>query len=225
MQPTLSTNQPISIKERAATITVKTLSIYLILIIVPGYFINQLSLEGTAFEGMKGYVWFAYFMMVTFGYKEIRRFIASLLNVRVFREKETYVWMFVSFFIPYGILHLCLYYEVFLNEYFIYQVKYNMLPAGNLWQTIDAAVLTPVTEEIMVRGIILSMLLKRVKPLWAITITSMLFGLIHPSSAWMFTIAGGFLLTLTAYKTKSILPGIVAHALWNLYMVQLILYF
>lgn len=225
MQNSLSTNIPIAVKEEGSAVKLKTLCIYLILLAVPGFFINKLPLQGVAFEGVKGLIWFTYFIVVTLCYKEIRTFIAPLLNVKAFIKPGTYLWIFLTFMLPYALLHLCLYFEVFLDNYFIFYFNNHMLHASSWKQTIDVAVLTPITEEIVFRGILLTILLRFVKPFWAVGITSILFGIIHPSDIWMITILGGFLLTMTAYKTKSILPSMVAHSLWNLYMVQLFLYF
>ena len=225
MQNSLSTNEPINVKEAGSAIRFKTLCIYLILLAVPGFFINKLHLEGPVYEGVKGLIWFVYFMVVTLTYKDIRTFIRPLLNVNVFKKSGTWLWIFLTFMLPYALLHLCLYFEVVLDKYYIFYFNNHMLHAGSWRQTIDVAILTPISEEIVFRGILLTILLRFVKPFWAITITSVLFGLIHPSNIWMFTVLAGFLLTMTAYKTRSILPTMIAHSLWNLYMVQLFLYF
>jgi membrane protease YdiL (CAAX protease family) len=225
MQNSLSTNEPINVKQEGSAIRFKTLCIYLILLAVPGFFINKLPLQGVAYEGVKGFIWFTYFMVVTLCYKEIRTFIAPLLNVTAFKKPGTWLWIFLTFMLPYALLHLCLYFEVVLDKYYIFYFNNHMIHASSWKQTIDVAILTPISEEIVFRGILLAILLRFFKPFWAITITSFLFGIIHPSEIWMFTVLSGFLLTMTAYKTKSILPAMVAHSLWNLYMVQLFLYF
>ncbi|MGG3915078.1 CPBP family intramembrane glutamic endopeptidase [Rossellomorea vietnamensis] len=225
MQNSLSTNEPIDVEEEELAIRFKTLCIYLILLAVPGFFINKLPLEGVAYEGVKGFIWFTYFMVVTLIYKEIRTFIRPLWKVNAFKKPGTWLWIFLTFMLPYSLLHLCLYFEVLLDKYFIFYFNNHMMHAGSWRQTIDVAILTPIWEEIVYRGILLTILLRFVKSYWAVAITSILFGLVHPSDIWLFTILGGFLLTMTAYKTKSILPAMVAHSLWNLNMVQLFLYF
>jgi membrane protease YdiL (CAAX protease family) len=225
LQNSLSTNEPIAVKEEGSSIKLKTLCIYLILLAVPGFFINKLPLQGVAYEGVKGFIWFTYFMVVTLCYKDIRTFIAPLLNGKAFKKPGTWLWILLTVMLPYILLHLCLYFEVFLDKYYIFYFNNHMIHAGSWRQTMDAAVLTPISEEIVFRGILLMVLLRFVKPFWAISITSLLFGLIHPSEIWVFTVLAGFLLTMTAFKTKSILPAMVAHSLWNVYMVQLFLYF
>ncbi|MDX8344961.1 type II CAAX endopeptidase family protein [Rossellomorea sp. YZS02] len=225
MQNSLSTNEPIVVKEEGSFVRIKTLCIYLLLLAVPGFFINKLPLSGVVYEGGKGLIWFTYFMVVTLSYKEIRTFIRPFLNAKAFKKPVTWMWIFLTFMLPYALLHLCLYFEVVLDKYFIFYFNNHMMHASSWGQTIDVAILTPIWEEIVYRGILLTILLRFVKSYWAVGITSILFGLVHPSDIWVFTILGGFLLTITAYKTKSILPAMVAHSLWNLYMVQLFLYF
>ncbi|UXH43908.1 CPBP family intramembrane metalloprotease [Rossellomorea vietnamensis] len=223
MQNSLPAQEPIPVTEDASTIGFKTLLIYLVILALPGYFINQLPLQN--YDGLKGLIWFLYFMSVTLGYKNIRTFMVSLMKVEVFKKPGTYLWIFLTFMLPYVLLHLSLHFEVLLDKYYIFYFNNHMLHASSWRETIDVAVLTPISEEIIFRGILLTVLLKFVKPFWAVGITSILFGLIHPSEIWLFTVLAGFLLTLTAYKTKSILPAMVAHSLWNLYMVQLFLFF
>lgn len=221
----LSTNEAIAVKGTTSTIKLKTLCIYLILLAVPGYFINKLPIQGVNYEGLKGLIWFVYFMIVTLCFRDIRAFIAPLLNVKAFKKPGTYGWILLTFMLPYTLLHLCLYFEVLLDKYYMFYFKNHMVHASNWRQTVDVAILTPITEEIVFRGMLLTILLRFVKSYWAIGMTSILFALIHFSDLWMFPLLGGFLLTMTAYKTKSILPAMVAHSLWNVYMAQLFLYF
>ncbi|MCA1054221.1 CPBP family intramembrane metalloprotease [Rossellomorea aquimaris] len=225
MLNSLSTNESIALKEEASFIRFKTLGFYLILLAVPGSFINNLPLQGVAYEGVKGLSWFTYFMLVTLCFKDIRSFLTPLWNVKAFKKPRTYLWMFLSLILPYTLLHGCLYFEVLLNKDFVFYFKNQLLYASSWSKTLEVAVLTPIWEEFVFRGILLWMLVRFMKPYWAVGITSIVFGVIHSSDIWVITILAGCLLTLTAYKTKSILPSIVAHSLWNLYMVQLILYF
>jgi membrane protease YdiL (CAAX protease family) len=216
-------HEPIPVTTDASNIRFKTILIYLVILALPGYVINQLPLQN--YNGLKGLIWFLYFMAVTLGYKNIRTFIVPLMKVEVFKKPGTYLWIFLTFMLPYVLLHVSLHFEVLLDQYYIFYFNNHMLHASSWRETVDVAVLTPISEEIIFRGILLTVLLKFVKPFWAVGITSILFGLIHPSEIWLFTVLAGFLLTMTAYKTKSILPAMVAHSMWNLYMVQLFLFF
>jgi membrane protease YdiL (CAAX protease family) len=201
------------------------LLLYGVILAVPGYFINRLPFPGDPFNGAKDFIWFSYFMIVTFGFAPTRRLITPLFNFKAMKDPKSYLFIFATFLIPYTLFRFCIHFEVLLDIYYIYDFKYNMLTASSLASTIGTALLTPITEEILFRGILLTVLLRLLKPFWAISMTAVLFGIIHPSEAWLFTFMAGFLLTFTAYKTKSLIPAIAAHSLWNLYHTQLFLYF
>lgn len=76
----------------------------------------------------------------------------------------------------------------------------------------------PVLEELIFRGIILDGLLKNYSPIKSILISSLLFGLVH-LNPWQFVT--GFILGIFSgwvyYKTRSLLPSIIIHAVVNLY--------
>lgn len=71
-------------------------------------------------------------------------------------------------------------------------------------------------EELLFRGYIQGRLLKRMKPVWAIGITSFLFSLFHITPhAIVFTFPIGLWLGWLAWQTHSVWPGIVCHAFLN----------
>ncbi|WP_421385313.1 CPBP family intramembrane glutamic endopeptidase [Bacillus salacetis] len=211
-----------TVAEGDSRINFKVLFLYLAILAVPGYFISQLPIP---YGGLKGLIWFSYFTIVTFNFRNIRALIIPMVNFNVLKKPKSYLFILLTFAIPYLLLHICIHYEVLLDRYFIFYFKNHMIEASSWGSTINAAILTPISEEILFRGILLAVLLKLVKPFWAISIISILFGLMHPSETWIFTILAGVLLTITTYKTKSLIPAMIAHSLWNLYMTQLILYF
>lgn len=214
-----------TIAEGTSGIRFKVLLFYLFTLAVPGYFINQLPIPSDTYSGLKGLIWFSYFILVTFRFKDISTLIVPLVDFNVLKDPKSYLFILITFAIPYFLLHLSLHFEVLLDRNFIIYFKNNMIEASNLGMTINSAIFTPISEEILFRGILFTILLKLVKPFWAICITSILFGLIHHSEVWIFTFLGGILLTVTVYKTKSLIPAILAHSLWNLYMTQLFHYF
>ncbi|TYR73719.1 CPBP family intramembrane metalloprotease [Rossellomorea vietnamensis] len=202
-----------------------TLVFYLVTLAAGGYFISQISLPSNLFNGAQGSIWFACFMAVTLSIKPVRQLIAPLVNFRAMKEPESYLLILLTFLTPYLLLKFCIHYEVVLDRTIIDYLNNPRVEAFSLGSTLYTTLLTPVWEEILFRGVLLTILLKKLKPIWAICITAILFAFIHFSATWLFILIGGFLLTYTVYKTKSLIPAIAAHALWNLYMTQLILYF
>lgn len=80
-----------------------------------------------------------------------------------------------------------------------------------------AICLGPVLEELVFRGVIFSMLEKsKIKPLWIILITAVLFGFVHMNLIQgVYAAALGLFLGFLRYKYGSILISIVAHIVLN----------
>jgi len=76
------------------------------------------------------------------------------------------------------------------------------------------AILPGICEELLFRGFILSGL--RGAGLWAIPLTALLFGLAHSSIYRILpTFLIGLFITVLAWRTRSIVPGMLAHAINN----------
>ena len=99
------------------------------------------------------------------------------------------------------------------------------LPGGTSWDSspvaliltfISICILTPISEELLFRGYILDAL-NRLHGKWpAIIISSIIFGMVHfdPFTMGMATI-GGVIYGWIRMRTGSLVPVIVAHAMWN----------
>ena len=79
----------------------------------------------------------------------------------------------------------------------------------------SVAILTPFAEEILFRGFILGMLMKRYSDTQAIVISSLIFAIAHEPIAMALAFGGGLLYGWVRIRTGSILPGMIAHAIWN----------
>lgn len=75
----------------------------------------------------------------------------------------------------------------------------------------------PVLEELIFRGIILEGLLKKYSPLTSIIMSSLLFGIAH-FNPWQFVtgLMIGIFSGWVYYKTRSLMPSIIIHAVANL---------
>lgn len=88
------------------------------------------------------------------------------------------------------------------------------------------AILAPIFEEILFRGIIMKGLLNRgMNAYWAIVLSSFIFGAVH-FYPWQFLGAFllGLVLGLVYYKTKSLLLPIMMHAFNNFLAAMMIIY-
>ena len=140
------------------------------------------------------------------------------------KTPSTYFYILIALILPYIILMLSFHYEILLDKNLIYSYKHGLLEGKTSFGLLNSILFTPIWEEVFFRGILLFTLLKLTKPVWAITLSGVVFALFHPMY-WIVTLSSGVLLSLTAYKTKSLIPSFISHFLWNLYTAKLFLYF
>ena len=79
----------------------------------------------------------------------------------------------------------------------------------------SVAILTPFAEELLFRGFILGMLMKRYEDTTAVVISSLIFAIAHEPIAMGLAFGGGLLYGWVRVKTGSVIPGMMAHAIWN----------
>ena len=79
----------------------------------------------------------------------------------------------------------------------------------------SVAIITPFAEELLFRGFILGMLMKRYSDTQAIVISSAIFAIAHEPIAMGLAFGGGLLYGWARIRTGSVLPGMIAHAIWN----------
>lgn len=87
-------------------------------------------------------------------------------------------------------------------------------------------VLGPILEELLFRGAVTKVLLKRYSPVTAILISGLLFGIFHMNPAQVVgAMLIGFVLAWIYYKTRSLIPCILIHIINNSLSVYLSLKF
>ncbi|WP_177201248.1 CPBP family intramembrane glutamic endopeptidase [Bacillus sp. OV322] len=197
---------------------------YISILIVFGYLINNLSHISAQLGDYETLLWLITFLLFTFSFSGIRQIITPLINIKFIKRPSSYFYILITLTIPYLLLLLCVHYEILLDETFIFYYKHGLLKGVSIGGIVDAAFLAPIWEEVFFRGVLLFFLLKFTKPVWAISLSSVLFALFHPMY-WIITLVSGVLLSITTYKTRSLIPSVISHSLWNLYMAKLFLYF
>ena len=87
----------------------------------------------------------------------------------------------------------------------------------NMWGLLAVCVVGPIAEELIFRGAICGMMLRRgSNPLLAICVSAVIFGLIHFNPAQIpFAICLGVILGLIYYKTRSVIPVCLLHIFNN----------
>ena len=88
--------------------------------------------------------------------------------------------------------------------------------SSNWLGILSVSVLGPILEELLFRGAITKILLKKYKPAKAIILSGLIFGIFHLNPVQVVGAAlVGFVFAWMYYKTKSLLPGIVMHIVNN----------
>ena len=87
----------------------------------------------------------------------------------------------------------------------------------------SVAILTPFAEELLFRGFILGMLLKRYSDTQSVVISSLIFAIAHEPIAMVLAFGGGLLYGWLRVRTGSILPGMIAHAIWNGFITAVVI--
>lgn len=91
---------------------------------------------------------------------------------------------------------------------------------NNLFYFFLMVIITPVIEEILYRGIILNLFLKKYSILFSITLSSVIFAFIHLKFIGIgYLFLYGLLFGFAYYKTKSLFTSILLHFLINLMAV------
>lgn len=156
--------------------------------------------------------------IVLLAYKPVFHFIKSIWDVSVLKSGKTYLYLLIGFIIIAVSQYLML--HVFSFESAAEQKEQlGSLRLQNSIQSIiyvlSVAIITPIKEEILFRGILYRFLEKRYNFLVSIIISSFIFGILHGGLLITATIMGTVFAMLYK-KTQSIIPSIILHIVWNL---------
>ena len=73
----------------------------------------------------------------------------------------------------------------------------------------------PILEEVLFRGFVQPLAVQGLGPLAGVVLTSLLFGLIHGTAAFLPVFTLSLVLGILRQNSGHLLPAIVAHCLWN----------
>ena len=97
------------------------------------------------------------------------------------------------------------------------------MPLSRQTGIISTVIISPISEELLFRGVFLNRLKSVVPTTFAIIITSILFGLLHDYSNIISAIIFAICMCIIYIKTQNIFTCILAHALNNL-LAQIIFF-
>lgn len=156
--------------------------------------------------------------IVLLAYKPVLHFIKSIWDVSVLKNGKTYLYLLIGFIVIALSQYLTL--HVFSFESAAEQKEQlGSFGIQNSIQSIiyvlSVAIITPVKEEILFRGILYRFLEKKYNFLVGIIISSFIFGILHGGLLITATIMG-MVFAMLYKKTQSIIPSIILHIVWNL---------
>ena len=177
------------------------------------------------------YVLIAEFINLAFVFLYLNKFKISFKSIGLIKPKISDLFRAVVVFpIYYGtyfifVIAITFFYKG-LNISQSQQVGFNHVSGGveMLLSFIALVVLPPITEEILVRGVIYSSLKQKIKPIYAVILTSLLFASAHlpeGGRAGLFWIGAIDTFVLSMYliylreKTGGLFASMVLHALKN----------
>ena len=97
-------------------------------------------------------------------------------------------------------------------------VDQNVVPLwDNILYLITLCFIVPVEEELIFRGAVFGVLRRKMSPFFAMTITAVIFGIMHRVSVHTaYAIVCGMILTACYYYTENIITSIVMHSIFNI---------
>lgn len=200
--------------EKLKTITLKELLILIIALFLIQYLINTLNIIHI------DSVWIYIFIIFFFFFKlkdELFSVKSEISNVFRWDIIKSVVFIVVlNVFLSYGMLYLS---NFILNVTPLFNL-FNSFLTGGILATI---IVSPISEELIFRGVFLNRLQLIVPPVFAILISSLLFASLHTFgsifSAFIFAIC----VSILYLKTDNIFVAIFAHFLNNLFAEMIVI--
>ncbi|MBJ8053321.1 CPBP family intramembrane metalloprotease [Bacillus cereus] len=157
--------------------------------------------------------------IVVFAYKPVLHFIKNIWDVSVLKSGKTYLYLLIGFIV----IALTQYVMLELFSFESAEQQRDQLGGealqNSLIQSIiyvlSVAIITPIKEEILYRGILYRFFEKKYSFLVGIIISSFIFGILHggfPITAMIM----GIVFAMLYKKAQSIVPSIILHIVWNL---------
>jgi membrane protease YdiL (CAAX protease family) len=178
------------------------------------------------FEGHYSLIFDAFiFAVVFFSFRPVRQFTLQAFDFSVLRYAKTYILMGASLIV------------FFISQYLIIglwkiddasgqssDLGFDQVinQGGNngieIWLLLlSIAVLTPIKEEMIYRGIIHRFLDQRYHFWVGLIVSSLIFGMLHLGTE-VSAVFMGIILVLLYRLTRSLVPSILLHMVWNLFV-------
>lgn len=158
------------------------------------------------------------FLITMLIFKSAGNYLQGKFQIQAFKQWQVYLYLIGAYFIVYYAQYLFIYVLEWeqagsqVDLFGLDQIGLNFLSVSLL--VIAFVVIAPITEEIVFRGLIFGFIKDKLGLAIALTVSSVIFGLLHPGHHFS-TAVTGLVLALLYYRTKSIAVPIVFHMIWN----------
>ncbi|WP_175637231.1 CPBP family intramembrane glutamic endopeptidase [Oceanobacillus sojae] len=160
-------------------------------------------------------------ILISFLYKPTRKLYTRVLDFSVMKKISTYFWIVLAYLLFYYLNHIFFKYRFFMNEELVnfhslgFRYTFISFPEFLLY-LLNSCLLIPVWEE-LVNRVCAMIFLSRFIPVWSgVIVQSVIFALLHidkPVLTGLFALIAFFLW----YKTRSIIPSIILHSLYDIH--------
>ncbi|MDR6719296.1 CPBP family intramembrane glutamic endopeptidase [Paenibacillus sp. 2003] len=155
--------------------------------------------------------------------KRFRCFTSGMLNLKV-DIKQTVIYVFTGLVLFSISSLLLLGFGIGSDESQRENLNLDQLSQAlnfqNIIMTVAIIVVIPFYEELLFRGLLFTTIYNKYGFAWSIIISSLIFGFLH-SDLFVLTTIYGFVFNYIFLKTKSLIPGIMLHMIWNALVVLL----
>ncbi|WP_188737139.1 CPBP family intramembrane glutamic endopeptidase [Oceanobacillus neutriphilus] len=160
-------------------------------------------------------------ILISFLYKPTRKLYTRVLDFSVMKKISTYFWIVLAYLLFYYLNHIFFKYGFFMNEELVsfhsLGIRYTFISFPEfLLYLLNSCLLIPIWEE-LVNRVCAMIFLTRFIPVWSgVIVQAVIFALLHidkPVLTGFFALISFFLW----YKTKSIIPSMILHSLYNIH--------
>lgn len=207
-----------SFNDTLKNITLKELCIVIILLFLVYYAVNSFS------KVYMANVWVYIFVILFFLFK-FRHSFADLKNeflnaISYDSVKIILVIVVLNIFFSYGMLYFS---DFLLKTFpdfnflieFPLSLKYLNHSADLAWGFLATIIVSPISEELVFRGVLLNRLNKVVPVLFSILISSILFASLHSFGSLISAFVFGLCMAILYFRTQNIFVAILAHFINN----------
>ena len=169
----------------------------------------------------------AAFLIALLIFKSVRQFLKGGFSFAPLKKGKTYLYLVsalvVNFVLQYLILDVLKWEDGAdqIDTFGLNHVSLDWLSLTILF--LGFAVITPIKEEILYRGVLHGFLNKKVNFWVGLIVSSLIFGVLHVGHALSATLMG-MVFVLLYKRTRTLIVPILFHIIWNFYAVSGLVY-